>query len=123
MDSVDGACPVAVTAHRDGGDTVWVLDREKELVSELDGETGDLLSQAGVGPAREGQAIGPSAYAFGALWFPAGSAVYRFDLATHTSDTIQMPSGVEAATVAADRVSGTLWISNCDPSFCAWIEP
>lgn len=121
MSIPEDTCPVAVES--DGPRTsVWLLDRVSETITQVDPAAEVTLGSWAVGPSHgEVNSIGASGYGFGSLWFPAGDYVYRFDLESHESTPIAMPEGISASTVVADEASGTVWASNCDPSWCDWI--
>ena len=102
------ACPVAVI-----GRSVWVLDGSGAwTLTQIDSKTGTTLSVRSIRPSSEGvvqdnppSISGLSTYALGSLWFPAGRVVYRYDLASQVSTTIDMPAGVTAGSVVADEPS------------------
>ena len=118
-----GDCPVAVAKDEFGINTiVWVLDRTGEILQGINARTGKAGEAISIETARSaGPVIGPTAFAFGSIWLPIGSTLYRFDVASQTMDAIPMPAGVTVGSVVADERSGTVWAANCNPQECAWM--
>ena len=117
---VDGGnCPVAVT-----GETVrhlWILDRLKASLWEIDGDTGKRLGAPyGIGSSFESSS-GLSAVGFDSLWFPAGDTLFRFNIDTKRTTQIHMPSDVSAGTVVIDEETHAVWVGNCLQTYCDWL--
>jgi streptogramin lyase len=110
----DTTCPVAAS-----DESVWLLDRTgAQTITQIDAKTGEVTEGPfGIGVSNAGiTKLG--AYAFNSLWFPAGRAVVRVDLASRHAISISMPSGVTAETVVADEQTHTVWVSNCPKPWC-----
>jgi class 3 adenylate cyclase/streptogramin lyase len=97
-----------VSVSRPTTDTVWVLDPEGSTLTPLDPKTGVPGRPIGLG----GNPV-QATIAFGSIWVAAGADVYQVDLKTHDKRTIPIPDPAFAGSIAADPVSGTIWVANC----------
>ncbi len=87
---------------------IWVQDREASTLTPYLPDS-DLIGRSiGLdGP------LGEYAFGFGALWVAAGDHVHRVDSRSFRVDSVPMPDGVFAASIAIDEEAALLWVSSC----------
>ena len=92
-----------------GQKTAWLLDPGAATLTPIDVTSGQAGQPIGIGANLHGAVV-----SFGSLWVAAGDKVLRFrgdgpqELAR-----IAMPKGMSAGEIAADPVTGTLWVGDC----------
>lgn len=91
-----------------GGNSAYLVDSDAATLTPLDAKTGVAGRPVGIGGDVSDVQIG-----FGALWVASVDAVYRIDLDTQRRTRIPMPKGISAASIAADPVSGRVWVGSC----------
>lgn len=87
---------------------IWVQDREASTLTPYEPDTDVAGRSIGLdGP------LGEYAFGYGALWVAAGDQVHRVDSRSFGVESIPMPDGVFAASIAIDVEAGVLWVSSC----------
>ncbi len=87
---------------------VWLLDDGAGTVTEIDLETGEAGRPLAVErPAWDVE------FGLGKLWIAGWTEVHAVDLATGNVDSIEMPAGFWASSIAVDEETGSVWVSSC----------
>jgi class 3 adenylate cyclase/streptogramin lyase len=89
------------------GPTLWLMDEQGATLTEINPSTGKPKQPLGLnGTPTEAVQLGDS------IWVAAGTVVDRIELAGHRRTSIPLPEGMNATGIAADPVTGTLWVNN-----------
>jgi sugar lactone lactonase YvrE len=87
--------------------TLWLLDSTDATIAQVSPATGRSGSPLGLA-GNPTEAV----LAHGALWVAAGNIVDRVRLSDGIRTAIQLPKGTHATGIAADPVTGTIWVDN-----------
>jgi class 3 adenylate cyclase/streptogramin lyase len=87
---------------------VWLLDSGAGTVTEINLETGEAGRPLAVArPTLDVE------FGLGALWVAGWTEVRAVDLETGDSQSIEMPPGFWASSIAVDEATGSVWVSSC----------
>jgi class 3 adenylate cyclase len=87
--------------------TLWLLDETHATLTRVNPRSGRSGSPLGVAGSPTEAVI-----AHGSIWVAAGDIVDRVSLSNEHRTVIRLPRGTHATGIAADPVTGTIWVDN-----------